>query len=396
MAGALLRCGVFTLRLASECYNLWSCLAVCRKKICMFDLSQLPRTLELLKTENGAFAFEYIDERLLPSSLVIERTEDWRCVVDAIKTLAVRGAPAIGVAGAAAIALWAGNCGVPKAREAGCACARDVFAHELAEIAHEVEIARPTAVNLSWGVRRMLSIANELLAAGEAIEIVADGLFAEVKAMERQDEVTNRAMGAHGATLIPHNARLLTHCNAGSLATVFFGTALGVVYAAAEQGKVKHVYADETRPVGQGARLTVWELAKAGLPVTLICDNMAASLMAKGELDAIVVGADRITANGDAANKIGTYGLAVLAKHHGVPFYVVAPSSTLDFSLASGDQIVIEHRNPSEVLASPIDGVGVYNPAFDVTPAHLITKIVTERGAFDPDELAIAHSDLFV
>lgn len=155
------------------------------------------------------------------------------------------------------------------------------------------------------------------------------------------------------------------------------------------------MYADETRPVGQGARLTVWELAKAGLPVTLICDNMAASLMAKGEVDAIVVGADRITANGDAANKIGTYGLAVLAKHHGVPFFVVAPSSTLDFSLASGDQIVIEHRSSNEVLPLPMKGVEVYNPAFDVTPAHLITKIVTERGAFDPDKLAVAHSDLF-
>lgn len=361
----------------------------------MFDLSQLPRTLELVKTEGGAFAFEYIDERLLPGSLVMQRTEDWKCVVDAIKTLAVRGAPAIGVAGAAAIALWAGNCGVSKAREAGCACAHDVFAQELADVSHEVETARPTAVNLAWGVRRMCSIASELLAEEQALELLAEALYAEVKAMERQDEAINRAMGAHGAELIPHNARLLTHCNAGSLATVFFGTALGVVYAAAEQGKVKHVYADETRPVGQGARLTVWELAKAGLPVTLICDNMAASLMAKGEVDAIVVGADRITANGDAANKIGTYGLAVLAKHHGVPFFVVAPSSTLDFSLASGDQIVIEHRSSNEVLPLPMKGVEVYNPAFDVTPAHLITKIVTERGAFDPDKLAVAHSDLF-
>ncbi|MBR3689746.1 MAG: S-methyl-5-thioribose-1-phosphate isomerase [Eggerthellaceae bacterium] len=361
----------------------------------MFDLDQLPRTLELVKTESGAFAFDYIDERLLPGSLMVERTEDWRCVVDAIKTLAVRGAPAIGVAGAAAIALWAGNRGVSKARAAGCTCARDVFIQDLEMVAHEVETARPTAVNLAWGVRRMRSLALELLAEDHPLEMVADALFVEVKAMERQDEATNRAMGAHGADLIPADARLLTHCNAGSLATVFFGTALGVIYAAAEQGKVKHVYADETRPVDQGARLTVWELAKAGLPVTLICDNMAASLMAKGEVDAIVVGADRITANGDAANKIGTYGLAVLASHHGIPFYVVAPSSTLDFSMASGDQIVIEHRDSREVLPMPIDGVEVYNPAFDMTPAPLITKIITERGAFEPDKLAAAHSDLF-
>lgn len=169
----------------------------------MFDLSQLPRTLELVKTEGGAFAFEYIDERLLPGSLVMQRTEDWKCVVDAIKTLAVRGAPAIGVAGAAAIALWAGNCGVSKAREAGCACAHDVFAQELADVSHEVETARPTAVNLAWGVRRMCSIASELLAEEQALELLAEALFAEVKAMERQDEAINRAMGAHGAELIP-------------------------------------------------------------------------------------------------------------------------------------------------------------------------------------------------
>lgn len=205
--------------------------------------------------------------------------------------------------------------------------------------------------------------------------------------MTREDETANRAMGAHGAALLPHGARVLTHCNAGSLATAFFGTALGVVYAAAEEGKIERVYADETRPVGQGARLTAWELARAGVPVTLICDNMAASVMAQGLVDAVIVGADRITANGDAANKIGTYGLAVLAKHHGIPLYVVAPTSTIDFSLSEGSQIPIEQRRPEEVLAAPIDGVEVYNPAFDVTPAALISKIITEQGVFDPAHL---------
>lgn len=180
---------------------------------------------------------------------------------------------------------------------------------------------------------------------------------------------------------------MLTHCNAGSLATAFYGTALGVVYAAAEQGKIERVYADETRPVGQGARLTSWELARAGVPCTLVCDNMAASLMAKGEVDAVIVGADRIAANGDAANKIGTYGVAVLARHHGVPFYVAAPTSTIDPAIADGSGIPIEERDASEVLPVAIEGVDVWNPAFDVTPAGLITRIVTERGAFEPDKL---------
>ena len=190
----------------------------------------------------------------------------------------------------------------------------------------------------------------------------------------------NRAIGANGAALLPQGCRILTHCNAGSLATYYYGTALGVVYAAAEQGKVERVYADETRPVGQGARLTAWELSRAGVPVTLICDNMAASLMAKGEIDAVVVGADRIAANGDVANKIGTYSVAVLAHEHGIPFYVAAPTSTIDRSIPDGSRIPIEQRAPSEVLPDPIPGVDVYNPAFDVTPARYVTAIITEAG----------------
>ena len=284
-------------------------------------LDRLPRTVELARAADGAATLAYVDQRLLPGKLAIERTADWGAVVDAIKTLAVRGAPAIGVAGAAAVALWA--------REAagGATGAGEVSAYRAAleRTAEEIACARPTAVNLRWAVERVLGRARVALDGGAAPAAVADALFAEAKRMEAEDEAANRAIGAHGAALLRQGSRVLTHCNAGSLATAFYGTALGVVYAAAEQGKIERVYADETRPVGQGARLTSWELARAGVPCTLVCDNMAASLMAKGEVDAVIVGADRIAANGDAANKIGTYGVAVLARHHGIPFYVADP-----------------------------------------------------------------------
>lgn len=357
----------------------------------MIDLSKLPRSVSLKRDADDAAMLVYIDERFLPGELRMERTQDWRQVVDAIKTLAVRGAPAIGVAGAAAMALWASNVGCARARQFGCAEVIPRFMDEFEEVAHEVAHARPTAVNLSWAVDRMCSLAKQAAGEGLDVSVVADELFREVRRMEKEDEAANRAMGAHGAELLKPGSRVLTHCNAGSLATVFYGTALGVVYAAAEQGKIERVYADETRPVGQGARLTVWELSKAGVPVTLICDNMAASVMAAGKVDAVIVGADRIARNGDAANKIGTYGVAVLAKRHGIPVYVVAPSSTIDFSLATGAEIPIEQRSAREVLPQPIEGVDVFNPAFDVTPADLITKIVTERGSFDPSELAAAY-----
>lgn len=340
-------------------------------------IENLPRTIELARDAAGAAELVYVDQRQLPRELVFARTSDWREVVDAVKTLAVRGAPAIGAAGAAAVALWA-----QERATAGAAS----FAEELAQVCQTIANARPTAVNLSWGVERMERVARSLVEAGECPPAVSDTLFEAVKELEAADEAANRAIGAHGAALLPHGARILTHCNAGSLATVFFGTALGVVYAAAAQGKIARVYADETRPVGQGARLTAWELARAGIPTTLICDNMAASLMAKGEVDAVVVGADRIAANGDVANKIGTYGVAVLARHHGIPFYVAAPESTVDRTLATGAQIPIEEREPSEV-AEPLPGVDVWNPAFDVTPAGLVTRIITERGVFAPTEL---------
>ncbi len=354
----------------------------------LLRLENLPRTIELVRAGDGAAELAYVDQRRLPGELAFVRTGDWRCVVDAVKTLAVRGAPAIGVAGAAAVALWAGGVGAPRACAQGCAEEAGHFLEGLASVAEQVASARPTAVNLAWGVRQAAGHARALVAEGMRPWQVADELYDLVKRMEAEDEAANRAIGSHGAALLPGRARILTHCNAGSLATVFYGTALGVVYAAAGQGKVERVYADETRPVGQGARLTAWELAAAGVPCTLVCDDMAASLMAKGRVDAVVVGADRIAANGDVANKIGTYGLAVLAHHHGIPFYVAAPASTVDAACATGADIPIEERDPAEVLPRPIEGVDVWNPAFDVTPADLVTRVITEQGTCPPSEVA--------
>lgn len=337
-------------------------------------LENLPHSVELARGESGV-VLRYIDERLLPGEFKIAETQDWREVVDAIKTLAVRGAPAIGVAGAAALALWAAH-------------GEEESDDDLDAVADTIANARPTAVNLSWGVRRAVECAKSRDASDSA-ESAADALYELVKRMESEDEATNRAIGANGAALLGENAGVLTHCNAGSLATVFYGTALGVVYAAAEQGKIAHVYADETRPVNQGSRLTAWELSHVGVPTTLICDDMAASLMAQGCVDAVIVGADRIARNGDTANKIGTYGVALLAHAHGIPFYVAAPFSTIDATIADGSQIVIEQRDRSEVLPEGLEGVDVWNPAFDVTPARLIDKIITERGVFTPAELKL-------
>lgn len=341
-------------------------------------LDRLPKSIELSEAD-GATTFRYIDERLLPGELRICETTDWREIVDAMQTLAVRGAPALGVSGAAAIALWAVS-------------ADDIG--EMEEVAETVASARPTAVNLRWGVERALDTAHAAArkAGGHGGMLVgaegrvADALCSLVKEMQEENERANRAIGANGAALLSPGSRILTHCNAGSLAAYFYGMALGIVYTAAEQGKVERVYADETRPMGQGARLTAWELARVGIPTTLICDDMAASLMAQGLVDAVIVGADRIARNGDTANKIGTYGVAILAKEHGIPFYVAAPTSTIDATLQDGSGIVIEQRSSAEVLPDPIEGVDVWNPAFDVTPARYITKIVTENGVFDPAE----------
>lgn len=352
------------------------------------DLKALPRSVDLTRGPEGQAVFVYLDERLLPYGERFESTTDWRAIVNAIKTLAVRGAPAIGIAGAAALAVWACSEGVKAAVERGCAHECDTFLELMEPVAQEVRTARPTAVNLMWAVDRMKRFAREAASSSASSAEIADALFEEVLRMEEEDVAANRMIGMHGAGLLESGSRILTHCNAGSLATVHYGTALGIVYAAAEKGKIARVYADETRPVGQGARLTTWELSRAGVPVTLICDNMAASLMARAGVDAVIVGADRIAANGDAANKIGTYGVAVLAKHHGIPFYVAAPSATVDLGVSDGSQIPIEQRDPAEILPRPIEGVDVWNPAFDVTPADLITAIVTENGVFAPKDLA--------
>lgn len=338
-------------------------------------IDALPRTLELVLVDDTRAELVFVDQRKLPYELVFARAHTWVEVVDAIKTLGIRGAPAIGVAGAAAMTLWV--CEVARA------CTLMSLA-ELARVADAVVSARPTAVNLAWGVQQVVDALSPLMAAGASAQALVHAAYTCVKDLEAADEAANRALGAHGAALLPQGARVLTHCNAGSLATVYYGTALGVIYTAAEQGNIKRVYADETRPVGQGARLTAWELAQAGVPCTLICDNMAASLMARGEIDAVVVGADRIAVNGDTANKIGTYGLAVLAHHHYIPLYVAAPLSTIDKDTATGADIPIEERTATEVLPQPIVGVDVYNPAFDVTPAHLITAIITEQGVMKP------------
>ncbi|WP_241156406.1 S-methyl-5-thioribose-1-phosphate isomerase [Adlercreutzia sp. ZJ305] len=375
-------------------------------------LERLPRTVELVRTGQRAAGVEgfvpalrLLDQTQLPSREVYCEIFDWREVIEAIKALRVRGAPAIGIAGAAAVALRAAEFVWARADDHRADAGDfervfvlderdfdpDLYWDALELAARMIADARPTAVNLSWAVRRACAVARTALDMGSGPREVADALFDFTRALAAEDEAANRAIGAHGAGLLPEGARVLTHCNAGSLATSFFGTALGVVYAAAEQGKIERVYADETRPVGQGARLTAWELARAGVPVTLICDDMAASAMAAGLVDAVVVGADRITARGDVANKIGTYGVAVLAAHHGIPFYVAAPSSTIDFSLERGADIPIEQRAASEVCPEAIPGVDVLNPAFDVTPADLVCKIITEHGAFPPRKLAEAY-----
>ncbi|HEX2048072.1 MAG TPA: S-methyl-5-thioribose-1-phosphate isomerase [Acidimicrobiales bacterium] len=297
-----------------------------------------------------------IDQRLLPGRLefVEARTVDELC--EAIRTLAVRGAPALGVAGAMGVALAA------------------VAGEPVEEAAARLVATRPTAVNLAWGVARALEAADPV---AEAVRLATD------------DVARNRRLGAHGAVLVPEGGRVLTHCNAGALACAGYGTALGVIRAAAESGRRPSVWVDETRPVLQGARLTAWELDRLGIPATLVADVMAGSLMAAGEVDLVVVGADRIAANGDVANKVGTYGLAVLARHHGIPFYVAAPMSTVDLGTSTGADIPIERRSGAEVAsieghAIAPAGVAVENRAFDVTPAELVTAIVTEEGVFRP------------
>jgi len=315
-----------------------------------------------------------IDQRLLPTQEVWLEYTDYQGVAEAIQTMVVRGAPAIGVAAAFGAAFGA----------------RDILADNFAAFTDQFEqvcavlaATRPTAVNLFWALERMQRIAKEHHEL--PLAQLKERLLQEALDVATEDEQINRTMGAHGAPLIGDGSRVLTHCNAGALATGGYGTALGVIRAAVESGKKIMVYADETRPFLQGSRLTAWELHRDGIPVTLICDNMAGALMSQGEIDCVIVGADRIAANGDVANKIGTYTVAVLAKEHNLPFYVAAPISTIDPTLADGSLIPIEERDEREVThcantrLAP-EGIGVRNPAFDVTPARLVSAIITERG----------------
>jgi len=317
---------------------------------------------------------EMIDQTKLPHELVIIKCEDYQAVAEAIKTMKVRGAPAIGVAAAFGLALGAQNIKTDD---------KERFFRQLEEIAQALRTTRPTAVNLFWAIGRMLDKAKANYDC--SITDIKDLLIAEAKAMADADVNINRRIGEYGKTLIKDGDTILTHCNTGSLATVDFGTALGVIRAAHEEGKKIQVFADETRPLLQGARLTVWELQQQNIPVTLITDNMAGYFMQQGKVNLVIVGADRIAANGDTANKIGTYSVAVLAKENKIPFYVAAPTSTIDLSIASGAEIVIEERKAEEVThiggtcVAPV-GIKVANPAFDVTPARYITGIITEKG----------------
>lgn len=392
-------------------------------------ISDIPRTVWWDTTEDGRPAVFMIDQTRLPlqGDVLVCNTYDGVCL--AIRTLAVRGAPALGVSAALAVALWS------ETEGAGIATTSDYLAR-LDVVSEEIASARPTAVNLRWGAERV-----RVLAHGNS-DLAVDALRAlvlqEAQNMVAEDEERNRTLGAFGADLLPDRAKVLTHCNAGSLATAYFGTALGVIFSAHEQGKIEHVWVDETRPVNQGGRLTAWELRIAGVPSALITDNMAASVMRNGWVDAVVVGADRICANGDTANKIGTYGLAVLCKEHGIPFYVAAPSSTVDLTLSCGSEIEIEERDPREVEGFTVSGVfepdtpvaarafdmltsegayevplqkghrmaisrkgaaysfdawfkmtppgiEIYNPAFDVTPARYVTAFITECGVIRPE-----------
>jgi methylthioribose-1-phosphate isomerase len=314
-----------------------------------------------------------IDQRRLPGEQVFVRCRQPREVAEAIRNMTIRGAPAIGVAAAFGLALVARG---SKAQGAALAAEFERACSELAQ-------TRPTAVNLFWAIdrmRRRFQAAAEMDGAA-----LRQALLDEALAIQAEDLAACRRMGDLGAELLPQEARVLTHCNAGALATAGYGTALGVVRSAARLGKIKNVFADETRPYLQGARLTAWELMQDGIPTTLIADNMAGHLMARGEVNAVVVGADRIAANGDVANKIGTYSVAILAKEHGIPFYVAAPVSTIDLSTPDGSKIPIEERSPDEVThhggrrLAP-EGVAVRNPAFDVTPHRYVTAIVCERG----------------
>jgi len=318
----------------------------------------------------------FIDQTRLPLEESYVVATNYEQVAEIIVTMVVRGAPAIGVSAAYGVALGTRGTKAKTTQE---------FAPEFDAICKRLAGTRPTAVNLFWAIDRMKALFSKLQGAGATLAQIQEKILAEAHAMYEEDIAACKTMGKFGGELLPEAGGVLTHCNAGALATCGYGTALGVIRAAVEQGKQIHVYADETRPFLQGARLTAWELMAGGIATTVICDNMAASLMRAGKIKAVVVGADRIAANGDTANKIGTYNVGILAKEHGIPFYVAAPWSTIDLATPTGDAIPIEERPQIEVThhggrqLTP-HGVGICNPAFDVTPAKYVTAIITERG----------------
>lgn len=346
----------------------------------------LPPTLQWIGDVDGYLSL--LDQTRLPTETVDLACRDIETLFEAIRSLRVRGAPAIGVAAAYGVCLALQ--GFHEASEAA------VY-ERVSAACHYLSTSRPTAVNLFWALERMQRAAaaqrNQRDWDCTTAAALRNTLLDEARAIHAEDTAMCRAIGRHGAKLLNDGDGVLTHCNAGALATSAYGTALALIYTAHEQGKKLRVFADETRPLLQGARLTAWELHRSDIDVTVLCDNMAAQVMREGRVQAVVVGADRIAANGDAANKIGTYGLAVIAAAHGVPFYVAAPSSTFDLSLADGSGIPIEQRDPAEVTAgfgrtTAPAGVKVYNPAFDVTPARLIRAIICERGVIEPVDAA--------
>jgi methylthioribose-1-phosphate isomerase len=320
-----------------------------------------------------------IDQTQLPGRVVELECRDVETVWQAIRALQIRGAPAIGLAAAYGVCL-----GLQSARESGVAA----FRKQLEDVTAYLAGSRPTAVNLFWALARMQQVVEEAPGASSSA-LLHEALLHEARAIHEQDRATCHAIGRHGAALLPDGAGVLTHCNAGGLAASEYGTALSVLFTAQDQGKRLHVFVDETRPLLQGARLTAWELVQRQIPATLICDSMAAQVMREGRVQAVITGADRIAANGDTANKIGTYSVAVLARAHQIPFYVASPCNTFDLSLDSGGEIPIEQRAAEEItcglgrLVAPA-GIDVYNPAFDVTPAAYITAIITERGLVAP------------
>lgn len=342
----------------------------------MTPTTTIPRTIAWIGDASGHVRL--LDQTLLPTQVVYRDCRTVEEVWEAIRNLRVRGAPAIGVAAAMGVVL-----GMQKS-DPGPA---DDGWQRLREVTAYLRTSRPTAVNLFWALERMEQTAlRHAERSKSGLNIL---LLNEALAIETEDREMCRAIGRVGAELIQPGQGILTHCNAGGLATADYGTALAVLFTASEQGKNIHVFADETRPLLQGARLTAWELKQRGIDVTLICDSMAAQVMKEGRVQVVIVGADRIAANGDTANKIGTYGVALLARAHGIPFYVAAPSSTFDLSLANGAAIPIEQRDPREIThgfgqQTAPDGIHVYNPAFDVTPAELIAGLITEKGLIQP------------